>query len=88
MAVSRAVRIAIVGSALGLEVREALVRLNDEARRRVSVTLIDLDPAAIDLARDRLASLLPAEQLTAISTNIFRLPERKEARMRWRARTC
>jgi extracellular factor (EF) 3-hydroxypalmitic acid methyl ester biosynthesis protein len=74
-----AVRIAMVGSALGLEVREALVRLNEEARRRVAVTLIDLDPAAIELAHVRLAGLLPAEQLTAISTNVFRLPERREA---------
>ena len=73
------VRIAIVGSALGLEVREALERLNEEARRRVSVTLIDLDPAAIDLARERLTSLLPAEHVTAISTNIFRLPQRPES---------
>jgi extracellular factor (EF) 3-hydroxypalmitic acid methyl ester biosynthesis protein len=74
-----AIRIAIVGSALGLEVREALVRLNEEARKRVSVTLIDLDPIAIDLARQRLANLLPAEHVTAISTNIFRLAERREA---------
>jgi hypothetical protein len=74
------IRIAIVGSALGLEVREALVRLDEDQRRLVHVTLLDLDPAAIDAARERLTSLLPAAQVTAMSTNLFRLPQRKAAR--------
>jgi hypothetical protein len=72
------VRIAIVGSAFGLEVHDALLRLSPEQRDRVHATLIDLDPAAIDVARAELGPLLPCDRLTAVSTNLFRLPERPQ----------
>jgi hypothetical protein len=42
------------------------------------VTLIDLDPGAIDFARANLSPLLPGSRLSAISTNLFRLPERPQ----------
>jgi hypothetical protein len=70
------VRVAVVGSAFGLDVRDALVRLDEGARRRIHVTLLDVDPAAIDFAREQLRSLITPEKLTAVSTNLFRLPER------------
>jgi extracellular factor (EF) 3-hydroxypalmitic acid methyl ester biosynthesis protein len=71
--------IAIVGSAFGLEVRDALLRLDEAARARVSVTLLDVDPAAIDFARRELSPLLAAEGLAIHSTNLFRLPDRPAA---------
>src|SRR5439155_25506558 len=72
-------RIAVVGSAFGLEIRDALVRLDGAARGRAHITLVDIDPAAIELAREQLQPLLGPEQLTAISTNLFRLPDRPAA---------
>jgi extracellular factor (EF) 3-hydroxypalmitic acid methyl ester biosynthesis protein len=73
-----AVHIAIVGSAFGLEVRDAILRLDQTARDQIQVTLLDLDPAAIEFARVQLAPLLSPEQLKATSTNLFRLPDRPE----------
>jgi len=70
------VNIVVLGSAFGLEVRDALLRLDEVARGRLRITLLDLDPASIDFARDQLAPLVPADRLTALSTNIFRLPHR------------
>ena len=69
-------RVAIVGSALGLEVRDALqVR---PSGRALEVAMLDLDPAAIEFARSQLAPLLAADQLTAVATNLFRLPDRPQ----------
>jgi extracellular factor (EF) 3-hydroxypalmitic acid methyl ester biosynthesis protein len=70
------IRIAVFGSAFGLEIRDALRRLDDAARERLHVTLLDLDPAAVDFAQAQLTGLLSPELLTAISTNLFRLPDR------------
>jgi extracellular factor (EF) 3-hydroxypalmitic acid methyl ester biosynthesis protein len=71
-------RVAVVGSALGVEVRDALLTLVPANRQRVDVALLDLDPAAIDFARAQLATLLPQERLTAVSANVFRLPDRPQ----------
>src|SRR5689334_9125126 len=56
-------KIAVVGSAFGLEVRDALARLNAAARAAIQVTLLDLDPAAVDFAGQQLQSLLNSAQL-------------------------
>jgi hypothetical protein len=72
-------RVAIVGSAFGLEVRDAVRRMEHSTREKLYVTLLDLDPVAIDFAREQLSPLLPPERLTAISTNLFRLPDRPDA---------
>jgi len=69
-------RIALVGSAFGLEIRDALLRLDPISRQAVHVTLLDVDPAAIESARRELLPLLAPDRLTAISTNLFRLPQR------------
>jgi extracellular factor (EF) 3-hydroxypalmitic acid methyl ester biosynthesis protein len=69
-------RIAIFGSAFGLEIRDALLRLDPPTRDRLHVTLLDLDPEAIALAQQRLTPLLRPEQLTAAAANLFRLPDR------------
>lgn len=72
-------RVAVVGSAFGMEIRDALARLDEMPRAAIWVTLLDLDPAAIDFARANLAVLLKPDQLSAISTNLFRLAERTAA---------
>lgn len=72
----RSTRIAIVGSAFGLDVREALLRLTDEERRHVSVALLDLDPEAVEFGRSQLAPLLPPERIVAVACNLFRMPQR------------
>jgi extracellular factor (EF) 3-hydroxypalmitic acid methyl ester biosynthesis protein len=74
-----ALHISVVGSAFGLEICDALARLDDGARSRMRVTLLDIDPAAIDFARQQLQPLLKPMQLTATSTNLFRLPDRPAA---------
>src|SRR5262245_14813883 len=72
-------RVAVVGSAFGMEIRDALTRLDEMPRAAIWVTLLDLDPVAIDFARANLAVLLKPDQLSAISTNLFRLAERPAA---------
>ena len=75
-AIDRPLKVAIVGSAFGLDVRDALLRLHADQRRRIHVVLLDLDPAAIAFARGQLTPLLAPEQLTAAAYNLFRLPQR------------
>ncbi len=72
----RRVKVAIVGSAFGLEVRDALVQLGEHERGRVSATLLDLDWAAIEYARQQLNGLVAGDRLNGVSANLFRLPER------------
>src|SRR5262245_59799000 len=69
-------QIAVVGSAFGLEVRDAVRRLDEAARRRLRIVLLDLDPAAIEFARGELLPLLAPGQLRGEATNLFRLPQR------------
>jgi extracellular factor (EF) 3-hydroxypalmitic acid methyl ester biosynthesis protein len=75
---SSSIHVGIVGSAFGLEIRDALWRVEQSARDRLRVTLIDLDPAAIHFAREQLAPLLPTNRLTAVSASMFRLPQRPQ----------
>ena len=69
-------QVAVFGSAFGLEVRDALLRMDAAARRRLRVVLLDLDPAAVQFARGQLLPLIAPEQLTATAANLFRVPER------------
>jgi hypothetical protein len=69
-------KVSIVGSAFGLEVRDALLELNEVERRRLSVTLLDLDWAAIEFAKQQHCGLIAPERLNAVSANLFRLPTR------------
>jgi extracellular factor (EF) 3-hydroxypalmitic acid methyl ester biosynthesis protein len=72
----RRTKVAIVGSAFGLEVRDALVQLSDAERSRAFITLMDLDWAAIEFAKQQLDGLIAPERLNAVSANLFRLPVR------------
>jgi hypothetical protein len=69
-------KIAVVGSAFGLEIRDALRAVTAEARHMLSVVLLDLDPAALDFAREELRPLLPPQQLVLQPANLFRLADR------------
>lgn len=68
--------IAMVGSAFGLEIRDAWQRLEPSVAERLRVTLLDVDPAAIDYAQGLLGGILQPDRLIAVSTNLFRLPVR------------
>jgi hypothetical protein len=72
-------KVAVVGSAFGLDVRDALVRLDENSRQHLHVTLLDVDPQAIEFACQQILPLLPAEQLQALCSNPFRLPDRPRA---------
>jgi len=74
--INSSAKIAIVGSAFGLEVRDALLATPVEARQSLQVVLLDLDPAALDFARAQLDSLLGSQQLVLQSVNLFRLADR------------
>ncbi|HEY2412980.1 MAG TPA: hypothetical protein VGI40_12090 [Pirellulaceae bacterium] len=76
LAQEKAAKIAVVGSAFGLEIRDALTAVTAEARPSVTAVLLDLDPAALEFARDELRPLLPPEQLVLQPANLFRLPAR------------
>jgi extracellular factor (EF) 3-hydroxypalmitic acid methyl ester biosynthesis protein len=88
LTIHHSLRIAVVGSAFGLEVRDALRRLPESAREQIRITLLDLDPAAIDFARAELAPLVRPDQLMATSTNLFRLADRQEAAAALRDTDC
>lgn len=62
-----------VGSGPARDVEGALAALSPDERTRVRVTLLDLDPAALEYAAGRLASFLPAERLCCARENLFRL---------------
>lgn len=70
---SRSLKVAIVGSAFGLEIRDALLRLNPAERHRVHVTLLDQDPQALESAAAILAPILPAENVSVQFTHPIKL---------------
>jgi SAM-dependent methyltransferase len=72
----RQTKIAVVGSAFGLEIRDALTSVTNQASQSLTAVLLDLDPAALDFAGNELQPLLPPEQLRLQPANLFRLAER------------
>jgi extracellular factor (EF) 3-hydroxypalmitic acid methyl ester biosynthesis protein len=68
--------VAIVGSAFGMEIRDALLRLDPAERKRVRITLLDLDPQALDIAAALLMPLLPSDNLFAQNINPLNLLRR------------
>lgn len=81
----RRVKVAILGSATGLEVRQALAELPVSTRERLEVVLLDYDPAALAHACRVLSGWLPADQLHSMATNLARLPRRQPA---WEHAPC
>ena len=70
-----ALHVVSVGSGPALDVAGALAMLPDQRRATVRVTLLDLDPDALEFARGRLHPLLPGESLRCERANLFRLPK-------------
>jgi SAM-dependent methyltransferase len=70
------VKVALVGSALGLEIRDACLKLTETQRKRLEVVLIDMDPEAIEFASAKLNGVLPLDNVYALAANFFRLPQR------------
>ncbi len=75
---TRPIRIAIVGSAFGLDVRDAFVQLTSGERAAVAIALLDLDPAAVEFARAQILPLAAAESVTGVSGSILKLPVRPQ----------
>lgn len=71
-------QVSLVGSALGVEIRDALHSMDIREREKVSAVLLDLDPAALEYAQSQLCELLPPEGLILASENLFRLPDRTQ----------
>ena len=78
-------KVAIIGSATGLEVRQALRALPASVREGLEVILLDYDPAALAHAQHVLSGWLPAEHLRTAATNLARLPRRHAA---WEHAPC
>jgi extracellular factor (EF) 3-hydroxypalmitic acid methyl ester biosynthesis protein len=74
----RTAKIAIVGCAFGLEVRDALLCLEPNARQRLQFTLLDIDPGAIDFAKQLLLKELALGGVEGTSTNLFRIAQRPQ----------
>jgi len=70
-----------VGSGPALDVRRALGLLPEGRRSQLRVTLLDLDPDALDFARSQLEPLMSAGAEAALRStraNLFRLPRRAD----------
>jgi hypothetical protein len=68
-------RVASVGSGPAIDVARAAATLPEESRASLRVKLLDLDPAALDAARQRLEPLLAGRGLECIRTNLYRLAQ-------------
>lgn len=68
-------RVASVGSGPAIDLARAAAILPAESRASLCVTLLDLDPAALDAARQRLEPLVGGAGLTCIRTNLYRLAQ-------------
>jgi hypothetical protein len=75
-----AVHVASVGSGPAIDVRSALDRLSSHERREVRITLMDLDPAALDHARRQIEPLLDQGRIRCVRENLFRIPQKARAR--------
>jgi extracellular factor (EF) 3-hydroxypalmitic acid methyl ester biosynthesis protein len=69
-------RVVSVGSGPAIDVALACQRLSPDLRRRLHVTLLDLDGEALALAEQRLTAEIDNSQIEIIQSNIFRLAER------------
>lgn len=72
------VRVASLGSGPALDVLRAALELDPQQRQRLHVTLLDLDPLALDAAKARLATVLADSQIVVRRENLYRLPQRTQ----------
>ncbi len=65
-------RIVSVGSGPAVDVQRALEKLTKAEQARLHITLVDIDPAALDHARERLTPHVSEEQLQLVRENLYR----------------
>lgn len=70
-------KIVVIGSGAGLEVVSALETMSPAVRKGSQFWLLDLDPAAIELAQQNLSSLVPQQNLHCLAENLVRLPKKQ-----------
>lgn len=68
-----------VGSGPAIDLSEGLACLPVDRRESVRVELLDFDPQALDSAMGRLAPVLPLDAISAVRTNLYRLPKQTSA---------
>ncbi len=73
------IRVASVGSGPALDIAWAAAPLSPEERAALRVTLLDLDPRALEEARERLCTWLAPQHVNAVRENLYRLPQRPTA---------
>lgn len=71
-------KIVVIGSGAGLEVVDGLQLMPEDERGATEFWLLDLDPAASELAEKNLLPLLPAENLHCSAENLVRLPGKRK----------
>jgi hypothetical protein len=65
-----------VGAGPADDVCQAVERLSEDRRARLRVTLLDLDPEALEFAGEQLRPLLPSDAVRCLRENLYRLPGR------------
>ncbi len=66
-------RVVSVGSGPGIDIQTALAALPQSERKKVEITLLDLDPEALEHASERILELVPERNLIARRENLYRL---------------
>ena len=64
-----------VGSGPATDIRQALTVLPENCRLSLQVTLLDLDPEAVEFSQGQVAPLLRPGALCCLRENLFRLPQ-------------
>ena len=67
-----------VGSGPAIDIERAIANLTEFERRRLEITLLDLDPAALDVARESLARQIEHPRLHCHRANLYRLPRLRQ----------
>jgi hypothetical protein len=68
-----------VGAGPAIDVQRAVQMLPEKHRRRLRVTLVDLDPLALEAARERIEPVLSDGALRCEQANLARLPTSRRA---------
>jgi len=69
------VHVVSVGSGPAIDLQRACAAVTEAERRRLRITLLDLDPVALDHARWRLSALIDGQQRRLVRENLFRLAQ-------------
>lgn len=75
----QSLRVVSYGSGPAYELRSACHDLPPELRQRLHITMLDIDPHALDFAKAALSDLLPSENVDARQVNLARLPKLRHA---------